>query len=480
MPQRLYAPAKLVNLDPMRLFRWILLGIALIGCSLACRAGNSGLNVIVVVNQNSTNSVQLGNAYCEQRGVPPQNVFRMTGWTNKTVFWSPAELNTLLLNPMLAMLAQRGLTNQAKVVLLSMDIPYGVFDGVDEDSTTSCLFYGFKTNPPVPCFPAEFYSCALPDASSNSYAFSEMPFNLALPNTAPTNSFLAMMLTASNLNSAEVILSRGVAGDSTFPTQTVFLAKTSDSGRNVRSMEFDNALMSTRVRGDGSLVWINSDSTSVTNALGLLTGLANYSLPINAFVAGAMGDSLTSFGGGIFEDHGQTTLLAFLSAGAAGSYGTVTEPCDYTQKFPDPMNYFFQHRGFCLAESYYQSLRNPYQGLLAGEPLSAPFALLGVGGWSSLTNNTPLAGMVTLTPTFSSAATNLPLGQVDLFSRWHAFGNGHESPARTGECLVRHAQRDSDNEHGADELDDLVRRDQSRHRVERADEPHRRACVSHR
>ena len=45
-------------------------------------AGGSGLNVIVVVNQNSTNSVQLGNDYCEQRGVPPQNLLRMTGWTN--------------------------------------------------------------------------------------------------------------------------------------------------------------------------------------------------------------------------------------------------------------------------------------------------------------------------------------------------------------------------------------------------------------
>jgi hypothetical protein len=43
-------------------------------------AGGSGFNIIVVVNQKSTNSVQLGNAYCEQRGVPPQNLFRMTNW----------------------------------------------------------------------------------------------------------------------------------------------------------------------------------------------------------------------------------------------------------------------------------------------------------------------------------------------------------------------------------------------------------------
>ena len=87
-------------------------------------AGGSGLNVIVVVNQNSPNSVQLGNDYCEQRGVPPQNVFRMTGWTNGVVQWNRNDFKAYLRDPLLAMLASRGLTNQADFVLLSMDIPY--------------------------------------------------------------------------------------------------------------------------------------------------------------------------------------------------------------------------------------------------------------------------------------------------------------------------------------------------------------------
>ena len=73
-------------------------------------------------------------------------------------------------------------------------------------------------------------TCSLPDASSNSYAFSEMPFREAPPDTATTNSFLAMMLTDTTLAGAELILSRGVASDSTFPTQTVYLAKTTDAG----------------------------------------------------------------------------------------------------------------------------------------------------------------------------------------------------------------------------------------------------------
>ena len=100
-----------------------------------------------------------------------------------------------------------------------------------------------------------------------------------------------MMLTDSNLAGADLILTRGVASDSTFPTQTVYLAKTSDPARNVRFVEFDNAIFDSRVRGDYSLVWTNTDSTSFTNLLGLLTGLAGFSLPANAFVPGAMADT---------------------------------------------------------------------------------------------------------------------------------------------------------------------------------------------
>ena len=140
-------------------------------------AGGSGLNVIVVVNQNSPNSVQLGNDYCEQRGVPPQNVFRMTGWTNGVVQWNRNDFKAYLRDPLLAMLASRGLTNQADFVLLSMDIPYRVEDNGSDNSTTSALYYGFKTNTAAPpCPPGLPPSCSLPDASFNSYAFSEMPF----------------------------------------------------------------------------------------------------------------------------------------------------------------------------------------------------------------------------------------------------------------------------------------------------------------
>jgi len=376
-------------------------------------AGGSGLNTVVVVNQASQDSLQLGNVYCELRAVPPQNVLRLTNWTGGRIQWSRTQFEANLLQPVLELIASRGLSNQIDRLLLSMDIPYRVTEGDAANSTTAALFYGFKTNTasPVPGYP----TCSLPPDSANSYAFSEMPFAQAAPLTAPTNAFLAFMLTASNIVEAQTILARGVASDSTFPTQTVYLARTTDVARSVRYLEFDESLFNVRVRGGYSMVKTNSNSTAFTNSLGLQTGRATLTLPATAFVPGAMGDSLTSAAGYLFEATGQTPLLAFLSAGAAGSYGAVIEPCNYVEKFPHPLAYFYQARGFSLAEAYYQSLQNPYQGLLVGEPLSAPFARHGSAQWLVPDDGGIISGQAPLQLAFTAAATNLPMDQVDLF-----------------------------------------------------------------
>src|SRR3974377_1894570 len=91
----------------------------LVGLGLSAWAGGSGLNVAVVVNQNSTNSVQLGNYYCERRQVPPQNYLRIS-FPLGAADWTTGDFNTNLFNPLLAMLSSRQLTNQIDYVLLSM------------------------------------------------------------------------------------------------------------------------------------------------------------------------------------------------------------------------------------------------------------------------------------------------------------------------------------------------------------------------
>jgi len=374
-------------------------------------AGGSGLNVVVVVNQNSTNSVQLGNYYCERRGVPPQNLLRITNWTGGNVEWTTSDFTNSLLNPLLGMLSSRGLTNQVDYIVLSMDFPYRVVQSGAQsgnNGTTTALFYGFK--------PDDFGdSCSLPNASSNAYAASEGMFRQTPP-VAGSNSWLVTMLTSSNLAQAQAIVDHGVASDGSFPTQTVWLAKSSDIFRNVRYPEFDNAIFDGRVTGNLSIARTNSDSPfGLTNLLGYQTGLATFNILSNAFGPGAIADSLTSYAGVLYENNGQTTLLAFMNAGACGSYGTVVEPCNYPQKFPSPEAYFYQARGFNLAESYYQSLANPYQGLIVGEPLAAPFARSPNAAWMNLSSNAVLGGITNLTLQCSASAPNHPVQQVDLF-----------------------------------------------------------------
>ncbi len=203
----------------------------------------------------------------------------------------------------------------------------------------------------------------------------------------------------------------------------------------MRFVEFDNAVFENQVVSNYSVSRLDTNSTAFTNLFGLQTGLGSYPLPTNGFVPGGLGDSLTSFGGYILDPTGQTPALAFLEAGASGSYGTVIEPCNYTQKFPDPVDYFYQTRGFSLAEAYYQSVLNPFEGLFVGEPLAAPFARAGAGDWSSLTNGSTLSGQVGLSLDFTAAATNLPLSQVDLFMDGTFFQTMTDLPPAAGNIL---------------------------------------------
>ncbi|HWX18859.1 MAG TPA: TIGR03790 family protein [Candidatus Binatia bacterium] len=382
-------------------------------CALAGRAwaGGSGLNVLVVVNQTSTNSLQLGNYYCERRQVPPQNVLRIN-WTGDPLMWDISAFATNLYNPLLAMLAGRQLTNQIDYVAVCMDIPYLITTTTNiynNNSSSSALFYGWKPDPNPPC------SMAL--GSTNLYAGTEDIFRSIPPTGAGSNSFLSVMMTSSNLALAKRIVDSGVSSDSSFPTQTVYLAKSSDVDRNVRYVLFDNAIFDARLRGNYSMQQTNVFSIyGFGNILGFESGAYSYTVGGVAFAPGGLADNLTSYGGLFLTDNsGHLSILSLLAAGASGSYGTLSEPCNYLEKFPSPEVYFYQARGFTLAECYYQSLTNPYQGVLVGEPLAAPFAQPAGGSWLSLPLIPVLAGTTNLSLEFNASDANHPVQQVDLF-----------------------------------------------------------------
>ena len=364
----------------------------------------------VVVNQNSTNSIQLANYYCESRQIPPQNVLRIN-WSGNVYTWAETDYNSVLLNPLLAMFAARQLTNQIDYVVLSMDIPYQISSSRSfaDNGTTSTLFYGFKPdlNPP----------CSLAPGSANLYAGSESSFRAVPPLSAASNSFLVSMITSSNLAAARQIVAQGVASDGTFPTQTVYLSKNPyDAARNVRFVLYDNAIFNARVRGYPAMQRnVAFTPNGLGSTFGFQGGTQDYTLSGVSVSPGGIADNLTSYGGLISGAPDQMNMLAFLAAGAVGTFGTVDEPCNYLEKFPNPMDYFYQARGFSLAEAYYQSVTNPYQGLMVAEPLAAPFARPSTGAWTGLPANAVLRGVTNLSLQITAADPSRPVSQVDLF-----------------------------------------------------------------
>ena len=380
-----------------------LIGLAWMTTEIHMFAGGSGLNTVVVVNQNSSNSLELANYYLEQRSIPAENLLRIN-WPGDNISWFHADFTNLLLNPLLEMLNARGPTNQIEYVALSMDIPFQTLrNSADWNGTTSALFYGLKVNNP-----------GLP-ANLNTYAGSEIAFTIhRASDSAPT--FLVTMLTAGSTSAAKQMIDQGTRAGGALPSDPVLLAKSSDPNRNFRSGLFDNAIFNSRIRGTLSIDRINSDDPSgMSGLLGYQTGLARFEVSSNTFVSGAISDSVTSYGGRIFGPNDQTNLLEFIHAGAAGSYGTVAEPLADPDKFPNPMVYFYQARGFTLAESYYQSLRKPYLGLIVGEPLSAPFAARGRVSWSMIASNAPINGSKLLGLSFQAHSLSRPIQQVDFF-----------------------------------------------------------------
>ncbi|MBI3880774.1 MAG: TIGR03790 family protein [Verrucomicrobia bacterium] len=381
-------------------------------CLLAPRvqAGGSGYNVVVIVNTLSSNSLALANYYCERRGVPPENILRVQ-YNYAPTDIADTTFTNVLLNPLTNLLATRGLTSQVDAVVLSMDLPYRIIAaGVGVNGVTAALFYGFKTDP------RDVFTCPLATNSANSFAGTEEIFRFAKPTNAPNSSFLTTMLTADTLANAMRLVDQGVNSDRTFPTNTALLAKTSLVANNVRYQSFDDAIFNTRLRGNYSLDRTNTDAVSTfTNLLGFQTGLPGFTAASNLLVPGALADSLNSFSGWLLEDSGQTNALEFVRAGAAGSHGTIIEPCNYVEKFPAAENYFYQARGFALAEGYYQSITNPYESVILGDPLAAPFATNGSVSWTGLASNTVLAGTTNLSLQIAAGATRTPLQRVDLF-----------------------------------------------------------------
>jgi uncharacterized protein (TIGR03790 family) len=184
----------------------------------------------------------------------------------------------------------------------------------------------------------------------------------------------AMLLPTDDPAEAKALIQRGIDSDGGRPPGTLYLVRTMDSSRNVRAASYQVAAdrLAARVRVTEIRTPITRD---IPDVIGYFTGASVVDeLPRLRFRPGALADHLTSTGGVLYGG-AQMSALAWLRQGATGSYGSVSEPCNHVEKFPNPAVLFDHYlRGETLLEAYWKSVAMPGQGLFVGEPLARPFA----------------------------------------------------------------------------------------------------------
>ena len=303
----------------------------------------------IVINDLEPNSVKIGDYYRKRRGIPKANVVhvRIPGKPHELSPERFAELKEQI---------DAHLKPGVQAVLMVWTAPYKV----DCNSITGAYSLGFD---PEQC--AKTCDAGRPSPYFNSS--SSRPFS-------DLNIRISMLLPTESVEQAKALIDRGAgAGFRLVPASAYFLV-TSEKPRNSRAPFFpppgkiDARRLTTKtIQGD---VLEGAHDIVIYE-----TGMAQVDkLDTLGFVPGALADHLTSLGGDLLGGQ-QMSSLRWLEAGATASYGTVSEPCNHWQKFPNPMILLKHYvQGNSAIEAYWKSVAWPTQGLFIGEPLAAPYA----------------------------------------------------------------------------------------------------------
>lgn len=321
----------------------------------------------VIVNDADPASVALGKYYVEQRKIPAAQLVSITLPPGDAL--TPAQL-TPLRDAVFAKLS-----GDVQALALAWTTPYRVGtmsiaaafafgysqkDDLGTDVTATC-----RTLRPSPLFGAD-------GADARSRPFTKL-------GVRPT-----MMLTARSPGGARALVDRGLSAESTLPKGTVYLNETTDAARtSPRAASFDGAAtlfaptsgVTVKVTDNRMGSAGDDPLRNRADVIGHETGLATIAdITTNKFLPGSFADHLTSYGGVLAGDPGQTVILDWIEAGASGTYGTVIEPCNHPEKFPDPtwlLPLYF--RGATMVQAYYAAVEMPGQGAFVGDPLTRSY-----------------------------------------------------------------------------------------------------------
>jgi hypothetical protein len=163
--------------------------------------------------------------------------------------------------------------------------------------------------------------------------------------------------------------------DCTRPKGVFYFMRNENVRSTVRDWLFPSAVEKLRTMGLTAELEEGIVPMNKPDVIGAVIGAAEYDWKGSGsrILPGAICEDFTSAGGILTAGAGQTPLTSLIACGAAASSGTVTEPLAIEEKFPSPFIHVHYARGCTLAEAFYQSVATPYQLLIVGDPLCAPW-----------------------------------------------------------------------------------------------------------
>jgi uncharacterized protein (TIGR03790 family) len=304
--------------------------------------------VAVVVNEEDPTSVHVGERYREARGIPEHNLIHVR------IPGSPRRLTATEFDKLRQAIDAQA-DSQAQVLVLAWTTPYAV----ECQSITAALTLGLE-----------------PKLCEHSCAPSRLSPYFDSDSVRPRDDFgfrLTMLLPSQPEELAQKLIERGVRSDRSQPRGNAFFLITSDTARSSRARFFPpsgrvgrpplaiHTLKAEHIENERNVMFYETGAVRVDK------------LETLGFLPGALADHLTSTGGDLLGE-GQMSALRWLEAGATATYGTVSEPCNHWQKFPNP-TVLLKHylRGESAVEAYWKSVAWPAQGLFVGEPLASPY-----------------------------------------------------------------------------------------------------------
>ena len=302
----------------------------------------------VVVNDDDANSLAVADYYQQARHIPEKNVVHVH------IPGSPRKLDVAQFDA-LKQRIETHLGPEIQAIVLVWTAPYAV----ECNSITSALTLGFDaaqcTHTCAPGKPGPYFD-------SNSH----QPYTTL-------GIRISMLLPTDSVERAKSLIDRGILSEFRIQPASAYFLVTSDRKRDSRARFFPPSGKIPRLEFKIKTLRKN-EIIGKKDIMIYETGLPSVpDLDTLGFLPGALADHLTSNGGDLLGSQ-QMSSLRWLDAGATASYGTVSEPCNYWQKFPNPRVLLSHYlAGDTAIEAYWKSLAWPMQGVVIGEPLAAPY-----------------------------------------------------------------------------------------------------------